>query len=129
MGDDRSKVEKDLVVPDIFVFGSNKAGRHGRGAAKYANDYYGAEYGVGEGPTGYAYAIPTKGHKLEALPFSEIDLAICRFIEHAKNTPQDSYELTPIGTGLAGHSKREVWSVLKREGLPRNVFLSSSWVD
>ena len=118
-----------LVVPDIFVFGSNKAGRHGKGAALFAKERYNAEHGVGEGPTGYAYAIPTKGHNLEALPFSEIDAAICRFIDYAKNTPQDSYELTPIGTGLAGHSKRDVWSVMKREGLPSNVFLSSSWVD
>lgn len=120
---------KGLVVPDIFVFGSNKAGRHGKGAARYALENYNAEYGVGEGLTGYAYAIPTKGQNLEALPFSEIDEAICRFINHAKATPQDSYELTPIGTGLAGHSKRDVWSVLKREGLPSNVFLSSSWID
>ena len=118
-----------LVVPDIFVFGSNKAGRHGRGAAKFAMEQYNAEYGVGEGLTGYSYAIPTKGHNLEAMPFSEIDAAICRFIQHAKNAPQDSYELTPIGTGLAGHSKRDVWAVLKREGLPRNVFLSSTWVE
>ena len=116
-------------MPEIFVFGSNKAGRHGKGAAKHALDNYKAEYGIGEGVTGYSYAIPTKGVNLEALPFSEIDAAICRFIVHAKSTPQDSYELTPIGTGLAGHSKRDVWSVLKREGLPRNVFLSSSWVE
>ena len=113
----------------VFVFGSNNAGRHGKGAAKHAMDHYHAEYGVGEGMTGLAYAIPTKGHNLEPLPFSEIDAAICRFIAHAKDTPNGTYELTPIGTGLAGHSKRDVWSVLKREGLPRNVFLSSSWVE
>lgn len=112
----------------IFVFGSNKAGRHGKGAAKYARDNYGAKAGCGEGITGLAYAIPTKGENLERLNFSEIDAAICRFIVHARATPDAQYILTPIGTGLAGHSKRDVWSVLKREGLPRNVFLSSSWV-
>lgn len=113
----------------IFVFGSNKAGRHGKGAAKHAKDHFGAEYGVGEGMTGLSYAIPTKGHNLEALPFSEIDAAICRFIEHAKSTSAATYLLTPIGTGLAGHSKRDVWSVLKREGLPSNVVLSNTWLD
>ena len=111
----------------IFVFGSNLAGRHGKGAAKYAREHYGAEYGVGEGITGLAYAIPTKGHNLESLPFSDIDAAICRFLEYAK-THCGEYLLTPIGTGLAGHSKRDVWRVLAREGVPHNVFLSSTWV-
>ncbi len=117
-----------LVVPDIFVFGSNLAGRHGKGAAKFAKEKYGAEYGVGEGITGHSYAIPTKGHNLQPIPFADIDAAICRFIAYAKSTPNDSYELTPIGTGLAGHSKKDVWYVLAREGLPSNVFLSSTWV-
>lgn len=44
----------------IFVFGSNLAGRHGKGAALSALHYHGAEYGVGIGRTGQAYAIPTK---------------------------------------------------------------------
>ena len=35
----------------IFVFGSNIAGRHGRGAALYAKQNYGAVYGVGIGRT------------------------------------------------------------------------------
>ena len=111
----------------IFVFGSNLAGRHGKGAAKFAADNYGAVYGVGEGMTGLAYAIPTKGMNLEPLPFSEIDAAICRFLEYAKSH-HGEYMLTPIGTGLAGHSKRDVWAVLAREGLPRNVYLTSTWV-
>ena len=44
----------------IFVFGSNEAGRHGKGAALAAKLQYGAVYGVGRGRTGNAYAIPTK---------------------------------------------------------------------
>mgnify|MGYP003638174939 CR=1 FL=1 len=111
----------------IFVFGSNLAGLHGKGAAKHAAWNYGAQQGIGEGITGLAYAIPTKGRKLEALPFSDIDAAICRFLEYAKAHRGD-YMLTPIGTGLAGHSKRRVWSVLAREGLPSNVYLTSTWV-
>ena len=43
----------------IFVFGSNQAGRHGKGSALEARRNHGAVYGVGEGPTGNAYAIPT----------------------------------------------------------------------
>ena len=50
----------------IFVFGSNLAGRHGKGAALHAKKFYGAEYGVGVGPTGNAYAIPTKDSDLKS---------------------------------------------------------------
>lgn len=114
---------------EIFVFGSNRAGRHGKGAALHAREHYGAKRGVGEGLTGDAYAIPTKGVDLERLPFSEIDAAICRFLVTARMMPEVRFLLTPVGTGLAGHKKADVWAVLKREGLPENVVLTSTWVS
>lgn len=48
-------LEKD----EIFVFGSNLAGKHLGGAAKAAHNKFGAQWGVGVGLTGQAYAIPT----------------------------------------------------------------------
>lgn len=51
------------ITPDantVFVFGSNPEGKHGLGAAKTAREQFGAQYGVGEGMTGNAYALPTK---------------------------------------------------------------------
>lgn len=113
----------------IFVFGSNKAGRHGKGAAKYAALNYGAVRGVGEGRTGDSYAIPTKGRRLEPLNFSDIESSIIRFLHYAKENHDQMFLLTPVGTGLAGHSKRDVWSVLAREGLTSNIVLSSTWVS
>lgn len=113
---------------EIFVFGSNRAGRHGKGAALYAFQHYNAEPGVGEGLTGNAYAIPTKGERLERLSFPEIDEAVCRFLMFAKMTPEMRFLLTPIGTGLAGHGKADVWNVMKREGVPQNVLLTSTWI-
>ena len=44
----------------IFVFGSNKAGIHGAGAALHAKLKYEAKIGSWIGRTGNAYAIPTK---------------------------------------------------------------------
>ena len=41
----------------IFVFGSNLAGRHGKGAALFARHYRGAVYGQGEGLQGRSYAL------------------------------------------------------------------------
>src|SRR5262249_41455073 len=37
------------AAAEIFVFGSNEAGRHGKGAALHARKHYGAKYGVGFG--------------------------------------------------------------------------------
>lgn len=113
---------------EVFVFGSNLAGRHGKGAALDAVREWGAEYGVGEGMTGNAYAIPTKGRRLQPLAFSEIDGAICRFLSFARTAPEIRFLLTPVGCGLAGHKKRDVLAVLRREGLPPNVVLTASWV-
>ena len=117
-----------MMKREIFVFGSNKAGRHGRGAALYAKDNYGARMGVGEGLTGDSYAIPTKGHSLENLPYEEIDLAIGRFISVANGMPDVRFLLTPVATGLAGHSRQKVLASLRKYGLPKNVVLTSSWV-
>ena len=54
-------------MKQIFVFGSNLAGRHGKGAALHARSYYGAKYGVGEGRTGKSYAVPTKDRDLRVI--------------------------------------------------------------
>jgi hypothetical protein len=44
----------------VFVFGSNLAGRHGKGAALWARQHRGAIYGQGIGLQGNSYAIPSK---------------------------------------------------------------------
>lgn len=59
----------------IFVFGSNPEGRHGAGAAKIAREQFGAKYGVGEGMTGNAYALPTKDLSVKFTPFGKDDTA------------------------------------------------------
>ena len=41
-----------LAEYEVFVFGSNKEGQHWGGAAKFAYDNFGAEWGVGIGMTG-----------------------------------------------------------------------------
>lgn len=106
----------------IFVFGSNLAGRHGRGAALTARVKFGAEYGVGVGPTGYCYAIPTKDARLNVLPLNVIERYILQFVEYAKQHPELEFLLTPIGTGLAGYTMDQLASILPE--LPDNVILT-----
>ena len=49
----------ELKENEIFVFGSNLAGAHGGGAARFAYERFGAVWGEGVGLHGQTYAIPT----------------------------------------------------------------------
>ena len=71
---------------EIFVFGSNLAGRHGRGAALHASKNCGAIYGQGIGLQGLSYAIPTKDENLNVLDLDVIYFHIDNFIKFAKET-------------------------------------------
>jgi hypothetical protein len=93
---------------NIFVFGSNLAGRHGKGSAKDAARNYGAEYGVGVGRTGNAYAIPTKDENLEILPIDDIGSHIWTFVDYAYEHPELEFQIVDVGCGLAGYKAEQV---------------------
>lgn len=109
----------------VFVFGSNLAGRHGKGAALYAKKKYGAQQGCGIGRTGNAYAIPTKDDTLNVLPISEIKKYVREFRRYAREHDDVTFLLTPVGTGLAGYSKSAMRALFKN--LPANVKWTESW--
>lgn len=88
----------------IFVFGSNRSGIHGAGAARYAHKFLGAEWGVGEGLTGDSYALPTKGWEINFIPLSEVQDSINVFIQTAKKNPEKEFQVTRVGCGLGGFS-------------------------
>ena len=111
---------------NCFVFGSNLAGRHGKGAALYARLNHKAIYGQGIGLQGSSYAIPTKGHNLEVLPLSVIKQYVDDFLVFANVNQEYLFELTPIGTGLAGYSDKDIAPMFRLA--PSNViFLKDSW--
>lgn len=95
-------------MTDIFVFGSNLVGRHGKGAALFAKNHRGAIYGRGEGLQGNSYAIPTKDAHLKTLPLNNIMLGVARFIKFATEHPELTFELTPVGCGLAGYKPSQI---------------------
>lgn len=109
----------------IFVFGSNLAGRHGKGAALYAKQHHGAEYGVGEGITGNSYAIPTKDKYLKTRSLNSIKRSIDKFIIYAKKHPNLQFEVTKIGCGLAGYSEEDISPMFK--DAPSNCILPEGW--
>lgn len=110
----------------IFVFGSNLAGRHGKGAALHAYKYHGANYGQGVGLQGNSYGIPTKDTQLRVLPLVEIESYVTTFKLHAIASPHLTFYLTPIGCGLAGYKPHQIAPMFK--GSPSNVIIPPGFV-
>lgn len=109
----------------VFVFGSNLAGRHGKGAARCAIQDHGAIYGVGEGMQGYSYAIPTKDKNLNTLPLHVIAICVQRFLHYAKSHPETTFEVTRIGCGLAGYGDGDIAPMFKAASM--NCNLPEGW--
>ena len=97
-----------MSARDIFVFGSNLSGRHGRGAALYARTHHSAVDGKGVGRHGNSYAIPTKDHALRPMPLEQIAHYVRQFIEFAAVHPELAFQVTRVGCGLAGYSDQQM---------------------
>lgn len=118
---------KDLTGNQVFVFGSNTEGKHGGGAAWFAHKNFGAQWGVAEGMTGKTYAIPTCDGSIDELPISAIYASVTRFIEHARQTPDAVYFVTPIGCGIAGFTPEEIAPLFIRATDLENIHLPESF--
>lgn len=92
----------------VFVFGSNLAGIHGAGAAKAAVIFYDAEIGVGIGPTGNSYAIPTKSANFDCLTLDQIELYVTQFSIYTQENPHLKFFVTRVGCGLAGNHDSQI---------------------
>lgn len=109
---------------EIFVFGSNLAGQHKGGAAKAAHLKFGAEWGVGVGLTGQAYAIPTMQGGVETIkPYVD------EFIEFAKVHTELKFLVTRIGCGIAGFKDEEIAPLFKKAISVCNIFLPKEFYD
>ncbi|QBQ72083.1 macro domain-containing protein [Agrobacterium phage Milano] len=109
----------------VFVFGSNLAGRHGKGAALSAARFHGAIRGQGVGFMGSCYAIPTKGYQLEVLPLNEIEKHVHRFLVFATMNQKLKFRLTPVGCGLAGYRPDQIAPMFK--GAPSNIIMPAEF--
>lgn len=103
----------------MFVFGSNLAGRHGKGAALWARQHRGAIYGQASGRQGNSYAIPTKDEQLLTLPLDRIKPFVETFLDHAATCKETVFQLTPIGCGLAGYRPQQIAPMFR--GVTKNV--------
>lgn len=111
----------------IFVFGSNREGRHGKGAALEARQKHGARNGKAEGIQGRSYAIITKELRpgYPKVTLDEVREGVVRFLEFARAHAQYTFLLTPIGTGLAGFTNTEIMPLFA--GAPPNVKMPAQW--
>jgi hypothetical protein len=111
----------------IFVFGSNLAGRHGAGAAKWALEHKGAIWGQGVGMMGDSYGIPTKDENIETMALERIQVFVDYFMEFAKHHPHLKFQLTPIGCGLAGYKPYQIGPMFK--GVSANVMVPDEFKE
>lgn len=109
---------------EIFVFGSNEAGRHGKGAVLHAMKL-GAVPGVSFGRRGKTFAIPTKDKHLKTLKLEQIQTYAFWFLSYARQNPNLKFFLTRVGCGLAGYTDKEIAPFF--EGAPPNVRKPPGW--
>ncbi len=111
---------------EIFVFGSNLGGIHGRGSALAALKYHGAIKGVGVGRQGMSYAIPTKDKLLRVLSLAQIKPFVNDFIAYAGKHTELTFRVVAIGCGLAGYTPEQIAPLFAYA--PSNVLLPYEFV-
>jgi hypothetical protein len=117
------EIIKTISENEVFVFGSNLSGRHGKGAAKTALGW-GAKYGQASGIQGKTYGIPTKDASIRrTLSIEEIKPFVDDFIEWAKYHSGNIFYVTEIGCGLAGLKPKEIAPLFKDAVSVDNIHL------
>jgi predicted NAD-dependent protein-ADP-ribosyltransferase YbiA (DUF1768 family) len=116
-----------LKPNEVFVFGSNARGIHGKGAALTAKEKFGAIQRQAEGLQGQSYAIITKKNvRVEkSSTLQEIGKGIQDMLLFAKENPNLKFYVTKIGTENAGYSIPEIKRLFEklRNYIPNNVIL------
>ncbi len=115
----------NLKNNEIFVFGSNRQGRHGKGAALIAMKKFWAIYGQSEGLMGNSYGIITKELRKDYLPVTlqEIKDGVDKFIEFSKINKDLIFYVTEIGCHLAGFNVDEIAPLFRKALKLENVYL------
>lgn len=114
-----------LEPHQVFVFGSNLAGKHLSGAARQAIEEFGAEWGVGEGLTGQCYAFPTLTEEFEQLSDEALEEAVGFFVYTAYVHSEYEFLLTKVGCGIAGFEEEKMRKLF--ENVPTNVIKPEGW--
>lgn len=117
---------QNLAPNQVFVFGSNTQGKHGKGAALTAKNKFGAIYGQAEGPQGQSYAIITKDLTKNTHPSrtpEQIKEQIHNLYEYARENPDKEFLVaySGKGTNLNAYSNQEMADMFSSEPIPNNI--------
>lgn len=113
-----------LKENEIFVFGSNRGGMHGGGAARAAYNRFGAVWGQGVGLQGQSYAIPTMQGGVETIkPYVD------EFIAFVQAHPELKFLVTRIGCGIAGFRDEQIAPLFAAAIDQDNIILPREFVD
>lgn len=118
---------RNLLSNTVFVFGSNLAGKHIGRCAAFAAKHYNAEVGIGEGPTGQSYAVPTKDEHLDALPLADVQWHVEQLLAYARTQRDARFQVTRIGCGLAGFTDAQMAPLFKKTS--DNLFIPGRWLS
>lgn len=114
-----------LDTNEVFIFGSNLAGRHGAGAALTAKNKFGAIYGIGEGPQGRSYAFPTLDWNLNKLSTERLRTSAELLRAWAGMYSWHTFFLTDVGCGLGGYTPEYMKQFFVM--MPPNVIKPEGW--
>lgn len=122
---------KELKENEIFVFGSNRQGRHGKGAALTARLKFGAIYGQSTGLQGQSYAIITKELRKDYQPVSlqEVKEGVDTFIQFAKDNQDLTFYVVELGCNLAYFTVEQIAPLFKKVVMLKNVYLPERFVN
>jgi hypothetical protein len=115
-----------LEPHQILVFGSNTQGRHGKGVALFARQYFGAINGRAIGIQGQSYAIITKDLTKSKHPsIEEVSIIgqISELYEFARLSPDKEFFIAYAGTGnnLNGYTPQQMAKMFGCMRIPENI--------
>lgn len=113
----------ELKTGEVFVFGSNLGGKHGKGAAKTALTW-GAIWGQASGLQGRTYGIPTKDKSIRrVLSLTEIKPFVDEFISFATEHPELTFLVTEVGCGLSKMKPKDIAPLFEKAVEIKNIHL------
>lgn len=118
-------IEK-LKPNEVLVYGSNQYARHDGGAARIANERFGAQYENGAiGLVGQSYGIITTSFNDTPVTISFIKDQVKVLYGFAWLRPDLTFFVTKIGTGIAGFSIEKIADIFETFRLqqPNNIIL------
>lgn len=122
---------KQLNENEIFVFGSNTQGRHGKGAALTAKNKFGAIQFQPSGLQGQSYAIITKELRKthEKVTLQQVKNNVDTFLLFTQENQNLTFYVTPIGCNLAGFTPQQIAPLFKKAKNYKNVYLPIEFLN